>query len=48
MPNAIPGIVMGLAFVWFYLVVDNAGLPIYGGISAISIALTVGFMAYGA
>jgi iron(III) transport system permease protein len=47
MPHAIPGMVMGLAFVWLFLVVDKAGLPIYGGIWAISIAFTVGFMAYG-
>jgi iron(III) transport system permease protein len=46
-PHAIPGIAMGLAFFWVFLKVDNLGIPIHGGIVAISIAFTVGFMAYG-
>ena len=46
-PHAIPGIVMGLAFFWVFLQVDNAGIPIHGGTIAISIAFTVGFIAYG-
>ncbi len=47
MPHAIPGIVMGLAFLWVFLQAGKYGIPIHGGIWAISIAFTVGFMAYG-
>jgi iron(III) transport system permease protein len=47
MPHAIPGIVMGLAFLWVFLQGSKLGIPLHGGIWAISIAFTVGFMAYG-
>jgi iron(III) transport system permease protein len=47
MPHAIPGIVMGLAFLWVFLQMDKYGIPIHGGIWAISLAFVVGFMAYG-
>jgi iron(III) transport system permease protein len=47
LPHAIPGIVMGLAFLWVFLQGANYGLDIHGGVWAISIAFTVGFMSYG-
>jgi iron(III) transport system permease protein len=47
LPHAIPGIVLGLAFFWLFLVVDRTGLAIGGGVWAISIAFIVAFMAYG-
>jgi iron(III) transport system permease protein len=48
MPHAIPGIVMGLAFLWLFLQLDiKAGIPIHGGVIAMSIAFTIGFLAYG-
>ena len=47
MPHAIPGIVLGLAFLWVFLQADKFGIPLYGGIVSISIAFAVGFMAYG-
>ena len=47
MPHAIPGIVMGLAFLWVFLQADSFGIPIYGGIVSIAIAFSVSFMAYG-
>ena len=48
MPHAIPGIVMGLAFLWLFLQLDiQAGIPIHGGIMAMTIAFTIGFLAYG-
>lgn len=47
LPHAIPGIVMGLAFLWVFLQADKIGIPIHGGIWAMSLAFTVGFMAYG-
>ncbi|MFM2129570.1 MAG: hypothetical protein RL477_1116, partial [Pseudomonadota bacterium] len=46
-PHAIPGIVMGLAFLWIFLHLDNWGLPIHGGVTAMTIAFAVGYMAYG-
>jgi iron(III) transport system permease protein len=47
LPHAIPGIVLGLAFFWLFLVIDRIGLAVGGGVLAISIAFTVAFMAYG-
>lgn len=47
MPHAIPGIVMGLAFLWVFLQGNRYGIPISGGVLAISIAFTVGFISYG-
>ncbi len=48
MPHAIPGIVMGLAFLWLFLQIDiQTGIPIHGGITAMTIAFTIGFLAYG-
>lgn len=47
LPHAIPGIVMGLAFLWVFLRMNKLGIPLHGGIMAISLAFTVGFIAYG-
>ncbi len=47
MPHAIPGIVMGLAFFWIFLQGTQVGMDLHGGVLAMSIAFTVGFMAYG-
>ena len=47
MPHAIPGIVMGLAFLWLFLQGAKIGIDIHGGIIAMSVAFTVGFMSYG-
>jgi iron(III) transport system permease protein len=47
LPHAFPGIVLGLAFLWVFLQLDKIGIPVYGGVFAISIAFTVSFMAYG-
>ncbi|OGQ79251.1 MAG: hypothetical protein A3F90_02505 [Deltaproteobacteria bacterium RIFCSPLOWO2_12_FULL_60_19] len=44
-PHAIPGIVMGLAFVWVFLRLDF--LPIYGTIWAMVIGFTTNFISYG-
>jgi iron(III) transport system permease protein len=46
-PHAIPGIVMGLAFLWLFLQAGKFGIDIHGGILAMSLAFTVGFIAYG-
>jgi iron(III) transport system permease protein len=46
-PHAIPGIVMGLAFLWVFLQIDRLGTSLYGGVVAVSIAFSVSFMSYG-
>lgn len=46
-PHAIPGIVMGLAFLWLFLQGAKIGVDIHGGVLAMSLAFTVGFVAYG-
>ncbi len=45
MPHAIPGMVMGLAFIWVFLKMDF--VPLYGTIWSICIAFTINFIAYG-
>jgi iron(III) transport system permease protein len=47
MPHAIPGMVMGLAFLWLFLKIDQTGLPIFGSIWSMAIAFTLSFVAYG-
>jgi iron(III) transport system permease protein len=47
LPHAIPGIVIGLAFLWVFLQGTKYGINLYGGLWAISIAFVVGFLAYG-
>ncbi|HTI85658.1 MAG TPA: ABC transporter permease subunit [Alphaproteobacteria bacterium] len=47
MPHAIPGMVMGLAFLWVFLQIDRAGVPLFGSIWSMAIAFTISFMAYG-
>jgi len=47
LPHAIPGMVMGLAFLWLFLSARRVGIEVNGGILAMSIAFTVAFMAYG-
>jgi len=45
MPHAIPGMVMGLAFIWVFLKIDF--IPLYGTIWSICIAFTINFISYG-
>ena len=47
MPHAIPGIVLGLAFLWVYLQGANMGFDIFGSIWSICIAFIVSYIAYG-
>jgi iron(III) transport system permease protein len=46
-PHAIPGIVMGVAFLWLFLQADRHGLPLFGGLVSIAIAFTIGYLSYG-
>jgi iron(III) transport system permease protein len=46
-PHAIPGIVMGVAFLWLFLQADKAGFALYGGLTSIAIAFTAGYISYG-
>jgi iron(III) transport system permease protein len=45
MPHAIPGMVMGLAFIWVFLKIDF--IPLYGTIWSICLAFTISFLSYG-
>jgi iron(III) transport system permease protein len=47
MPHAIPGIVMGVAFLWLFLEGRRIGIDLFGGVWSMAIAFTVGFMAFG-
>ncbi len=47
MPHAIPGIVLGLAFLWVFLQGANFGMDIFGSIWSICIAFIVSYIAYG-
>lgn len=48
LPHAIPGVVLGLAFLWALLEFDQiTGTRVFGSIWSLVIALTVSFLAYG-
>ena len=48
MPHAIPGVVMGLAFLWVFLQYDKVtGTEIFGSIWSIVVVFVVAFIAYG-
>jgi len=48
MPHAIPGVVMGLAFLWVFLQWDKfAGTEVFGSIWSIVLVFVVAFIAYG-
>ena len=45
--HAIPGIVLGLAFLWVFLQGENLGIGLFGSIWSIAIAFVVSYVAYG-
>ena len=48
LPHAVPGVVLGLAFLWVLLEFDKVtGFQVFGTIWSLVIALTVSFLAYG-
>lgn len=47
MPHAIPGIVFGLAFLWFFLAFGKTGIDLFGSLWSIAIAFTISYIAYG-
>ncbi|MGY9004794.1 MAG: ABC transporter permease [Alphaproteobacteria bacterium] len=48
MPHAIPGIVMGVAFIWMFLKIDQwTSINIYGTVWSICIGFILSFIAYG-
>ncbi len=46
-PHAIPGIIMGLAFLWVFLQLDKWGIPGFGTVWAMALAFTVSYISYG-
>ncbi|MFN4281364.1 MAG: ABC transporter permease [Alphaproteobacteria bacterium] len=47
LPHAIPGMVMGLALLWIFLQIDKIGIALFGSLTSLIIAFTIGFMSYG-
>jgi len=48
LPHSVPGIVLGLAFLWFFLNVDRAtGLASFGSVASLIIGFSVMFITYG-
>ena len=48
LPHSVPGIVLGLAFLWFFLNVDRVtGLASFGSVASLVIGFSVMFITYG-
>ncbi|MEA2984638.1 MAG: iron(III) transport system permease protein [Alphaproteobacteria bacterium] len=47
LPHAIPGMVMGLALLWVFLQIDKLGTSLFGSLTSLIIAFTIGYMSYG-
>jgi iron(III) transport system permease protein len=47
LPHAIPGMVMGLALLWLFLQLDKLGAGLFGSLTSLIIAFTIGYISYG-
>jgi iron(III) transport system permease protein len=47
LPHAIPGMVMGLALLWIFLQIDKLGVGLFGSLTSLIIAFTIGYISYG-
>ncbi|HET7679203.1 MAG TPA: iron ABC transporter permease [Xanthobacteraceae bacterium] len=47
LPHAIPGMVMGLALLWVFLQIDKLGAGLFGSLTSLIIAFTIGYISYG-
>lgn len=47
LPHAIPGMVMGLAMLWIFLQIDKLGVGLFGSLTSLIIAFTIGYISYG-
>jgi iron(III) transport system permease protein len=47
LPHAIPGMVMGLALLWVFLQLDKLGAGLFGSLTSLIIAFTIGYISYG-
>jgi iron(III) transport system permease protein len=47
LPHAIPGMVMGLALLWIFLQIDKLGIGLFGSLTSLIIAFTIGYISYG-
>jgi len=47
LPHAVPGMVMGLALLWIFLQIDKLGVGLFGSITSLVIAFTIGYVSYG-
>jgi len=47
LPHAIPGMVLGLALLWIFLQIDKLGVGLFGSLTSLIIAFTIGYISYG-
>jgi iron(III) transport system permease protein len=47
LPHSIPGMVMGLALLWIFLQIDKLGVGLFGSITSLIVAFTIGYISYG-
>jgi iron(III) transport system permease protein len=47
LPHAVPGMVLGLALLWVFLQIDKLGVGLFGSITSLIIAFTIGYISYG-
>jgi iron(III) transport system permease protein len=47
LPHAIPGMVMGLALLWIFLQIDKLGVGLFGSLTSLIIAFTIGYISHG-
>jgi iron(III) transport system permease protein len=47
LPHAVPGMVMGLALLWVFLQIDKLGVGLFGSVTSLIIAFTIGYISYG-
>jgi iron(III) transport system permease protein len=47
LPHAVPGMVMGLALLWLFLQIDKLGVGLFGSVTSLIIAFTIGYISYG-
>jgi iron(III) transport system permease protein len=47
LPHAIPGMVMALALLWLFLQIDKLGMGLFGSLTSLIIAFTIGYISYG-
>jgi len=47
LPHAVPGMVLALALLWVFLQIDKWGVGLFGSVTSLIIAFTIGYISYG-